>query len=170
MTFLGTSFSTTCSIPFAARAVFNSENHLSTDGSGPAHVPMNHTRSVLWQGGLHHQGSTTIWVWEMSTDPSLSGNIYFRPANIFGAGRAMLDLNRLAPEVTAINHARPRVALLYSPAVHFLGGEIQRNAFLHLHRAQFHGRANNLCQRAATGRGHGGQSQLADRAQRDPYS
>jgi hypothetical protein len=50
----------------------------------------------------------------MSTDPSLSGNIYFRPANIFGAGRAMLDLNRLAPEVTTINNARPRVALLYS--------------------------------------------------------
>jgi hypothetical protein len=99
---------------FRGQPVFNSENHLSTDGSGPAHVPMNHTRSVLWQGGLHHQGSTTIWVWEMSTDPSLSGNIYFRPANIFGAGRAMLDLNRLAPEVTTINNARPRVALLYS--------------------------------------------------------
>src|ERR1035438_5299906 len=41
-------------------------------------------------------------------------NIYFRPANIFGAGRAMLDLNRVAPEVTVINNARPRVALLYS--------------------------------------------------------
>ena len=71
-------------------------------------------RSVLWQGGLHHQGSTTIWVWEMSSDVSLAGNIYFRPANIYGAGRAMLDLNRLSPEVTAINNARPRVALLYS--------------------------------------------------------
>lgn len=100
---------------FRGQPVFNSENHLSTDGSGPAHVPMNHTRSVLWQGGLHHQGMTTIWVWEMSTDPSLAGNIYFRPANIFGAGRAMLDLNRLGPEVAAINDARPRVALLYSP-------------------------------------------------------
>jgi len=100
---------------FRGQSVFNSENHLSTDGSGPAHVPMNHTRAVLWQDGLHHQGSTTIWVWEMSTDPSLAGNIYFRPANIFSAGRAMLDLNRLSPEVTAINNARPRVALLYSP-------------------------------------------------------
>src|ERR1039457_2500946 len=29
-------------------------------------------------------------------------------------GRAMLDLNRLAPEVTALNTAKPRVALLYS--------------------------------------------------------
>jgi hypothetical protein len=113
--FLGQEFYYDLLHSFAGQPVFNSENHLSTDGSGPAHVPMNHTRSVLWQGGLHHQGATTIWVWQMSTDPSLSGNIYFRPANIFGAGRAMLDLNRLAVEVTAINHARPRVVLLYSP-------------------------------------------------------
>jgi hypothetical protein len=112
--FLGQEFYYDLLHSFCSQSVFNSENHLSTDGSGPAHVPMNHTRSVLWQGGLHHQGSTTIWVWEMSTDPSLAGNIYFRPANIYGAGRAMLDLNRLAPEVAAINHARPRVALLYS--------------------------------------------------------
>lgn len=114
---------------FRGQPVFNSENHLSTDGSGPAHVPMNHTRAVLWQGGLHHQGATTIWVWEMSTDPSLAGNIYFRPANIFGAGRAMLDLNRLAPEVTAINNARPRVALLYSPTSVFWEEKYKRTVF-----------------------------------------
>lgn len=114
---------------FRGQSVFNSENHLSTDGSGPAHVPMNHTRSVLWQGGLHHQGSTTIWVWEMSTDPSLSGNIYFRPANIFNAGRAMLDLNRLSPEVTAINQTRPRVALLYSPPSIFWEDQYKKTLF-----------------------------------------
>jgi hypothetical protein len=75
---------------------------------------MSHTRSVMWQDGLHHEGSTTIWVWERAGDPSLAGSIYFRPANVYGAGRAMLDLNRLAPEVTALNAAKPRVALLYS--------------------------------------------------------
>lgn len=99
---------------FRGQSVFNSENHLIPDGSDRAHIPMNHSRSVLWQDGLHHQGSTTIWVWQMATDQGLGGSIYFRPANIFGAGRAMLDLNRLSPEVTAINNARPRVALLDS--------------------------------------------------------
>ncbi len=99
---------------FRGQTVFNSENHVIPDGSPLSHIPMNHTRSVLWQDGLHHQGSTTIWVWQMGADNGLGGSIYFRPANIFGAGRAMLDLNRLAPEVTAINQARPRVALLYS--------------------------------------------------------
>jgi hypothetical protein len=99
---------------FRGQPVFNSENHLIPDGTGPSHLPMTHSRAVLWQGGLHHQGSTTIWVWEQAADPSLAGSIYFRPGNVYGAGRAMLDLNRLAPEVTAINNARPAVALLYS--------------------------------------------------------
>ena len=99
---------------FRGQSVFNSENHLIPDNAPPNHVPMAQSRSVLWQGGLHHQGSTTIWVWEQAADPSLAGSIYFRPANTYGAGRAMLDLQRLAPEVTALNNARPRVALLYS--------------------------------------------------------
>jgi hypothetical protein len=99
---------------FRGQSVFNSENHVIPDGATPYHIPMSHTRSVLWQGGLHHQGSTAIWVWEHASDQSLAGSIYFRPANVFGAGRAMLDLNRLATEVKAINEAKPRVALLYS--------------------------------------------------------
>ena len=99
---------------FRGQGVFNSENHVIPDGATPYHIPLSHTRSVLWQGGLHHQISTTIWVWETAADSSLAGSIYFRPANVYGAGRAMLDLNRLAPEVAALNTARPRVALLYS--------------------------------------------------------
>jgi glycosyl hydrolase family 42 (putative beta-galactosidase) len=99
---------------FRGQSVFNSENHVIPDGSGLWHIPMTHTRSALWQGGLHHQGATTIWVWENATDSGLGGSIYFRPANVYGAGRAMLDLNRLAREATAINTAKPRVALLYS--------------------------------------------------------
>lgn len=99
---------------FRGQSVFNSENHLIPDGSPRSHIPMNHSRAVIWQDGLHHEGSTTIWVWQMATGQGMDGSIYFRPANIFGAGRAMLDLNRLAPEVTAINKALPRVALLDS--------------------------------------------------------
>jgi hypothetical protein len=45
---------------FRGQSVFNSENHSIPDGASPYHIPMSDTRSVLWQGGLHHQGSTTI--------------------------------------------------------------------------------------------------------------
>ena len=100
---------------FRGQPVFNSENHLIPDGFAPGHIPPAITRAQLWQGGLHHQAASTTWVWEENSHPHLSGSIYFRPGNVWAAGRAMLDLNRLADEVAAINRARPRVAILYSP-------------------------------------------------------
>src|SRR5205085_6155015 len=99
---------------FRNQPVFNSENHVIPDGYPAAHIPMTQIRAGMWQGALHHQGATTIWVWEEPLDPSLTGSIYFRPANVYGAGRAFLDLNRFSNEVAAINQAPARVALLYS--------------------------------------------------------
>src|SRR5439155_2595025 len=81
--------------------------------------PPKHTYANFWQGGIHHQGATTTWVWEEANDPSLLHSIYYRPSHIAAQGRAMLDLNRLSAEVTAINRAKPTVAILYSPASRF---------------------------------------------------
>src|SRR5205823_4354244 len=64
---------------FGGQPVFNSENHLIPDGTPPGHLSMHHTRCALWQAALHHQGATTIWVWEEAVDPALAGSIYFRP-------------------------------------------------------------------------------------------
>lgn len=109
---------------FRGQGVFNSENHIIPDGATSYHIPMSHTRSVLWQGGLHHQISTTIWVWETAADPSLAGSIYFRPANVYGAGRAMLDLNRLAYRGHGYQCSQtPRRPALLA-AIYFLGGKI----------------------------------------------
>ena len=104
---------------FRNQPVFNSENHPMPNAAGAYKFPSRHTRAVMWQGGLHHQGATTTWVWEEAKDPSLNDSIYFRPANAWAQGRALLDLNRLADEVTAINRAPARVAILYSPASRF---------------------------------------------------
>ncbi|HWF18137.1 MAG TPA: beta-galactosidase [Verrucomicrobiae bacterium] len=101
---------------FKNQPVFNSENHVIPDGAAPDDVPLATARAQFWQGGLHHQAATTCWVWEEAIDTSLSGSIYFRPANIYGAGRAMLELNRFAAEAAAINRLQARIALLYSPA------------------------------------------------------
>jgi hypothetical protein len=101
---------------FKNQPVFNSENHPIPNATGQYEYPMRHTRAVMWQGGLHHMGASTTWVWEQAKEDSLLDSIYFRPSNIWGQGRAFLDLNRLSDEVTAINRAKPTVAILYSPA------------------------------------------------------
>ncbi len=99
---------------FHNQPVFNSENHVIPDGTPAVHIPMTMTRAQFWQGALHHQGVTTTWVWEEARDPSLSGSIFFRPANAYGAGRAFVDLGHFAEEVAAINQSPANVALLYS--------------------------------------------------------
>ncbi len=96
---------------FRGQPVFNSENHTIKDGfEGP--VSSANTYAVLWQGAIHHQRATTLWVWCEAEAGELRGSLYFRPANIYSAGKAMLDLNRLQPQVLALSKARPRVALL----------------------------------------------------------
>ncbi len=99
---------------FRGQPVFNSENHIIPDGTGQVHLPMTMTRAQFWQGALHHQAATTTWVWDEARDAALKGSIYFRPANVYGAGRAFLDINRFAREVSAVNQAQPRFALLYA--------------------------------------------------------
>jgi hypothetical protein len=102
---------------FGQKPVVNSENHLIPDNFSATSIPPQHTRSVLWQGALHHQAGTEIWVWEEATwgsNTALDGSIYIRPANMYASGSAMLDVNRLAKEVIAVSKAKPRVALLYS--------------------------------------------------------
>ena len=100
---------------FRNQPVFNGENHLIPDRYTKT-VPMEHTRSVMWQGALHGMGDTTTWVWEESPDPNgdAAGSIYYRPANVFAAGRAWLDLARLNREAAAVVRDKPRIAILYS--------------------------------------------------------
>ena len=98
------------------KPVFNSENHLiPTIPNRATPVPMEDTRATLWHEALHHQGATTIWVWELHhLGRALEGSIYVRPANMYGASLAFFDLNRLMDKVAAIANAKPRVAILRS--------------------------------------------------------
>ena len=95
--------------------VFNSENHLITDRD-TAYKPPVHVRNVLWQGAVHGQGATTIWVWERTFDPKsdFSGSIMHRPGCAEAVGRTNLDLLRLSREVVALQSRPAEVAILYS--------------------------------------------------------
>lgn len=95
--------------------VFNSENHVVSDRNWRP-VPGMHMRNLIWQGAIHGQGASTMWVWERTYDPksSLAGSVMHRPAFCDAHGRAALDLMRLAPEVIALQDAPARVAIVYS--------------------------------------------------------
>ena len=97
--------------------VFNSENHLIRDRDFE-HIPAVHIRNVLWQGAIHGQSATTIWVWERtySETSDFAGSIMHRPACAAIVGITNLDLLRLSRQVAAIQNQKPAVALFYSTA------------------------------------------------------
>ena len=97
--------------------IFNSENHVIVDRDLDHIAPM-HIRNVMWQAAVHGQGASTMWVWERTYDKQASsaGSIMHRPGCAEEHGRVALDLMRLAPEVTALQRAPARVAVIYSLA------------------------------------------------------
>ena len=97
--------------------VFNSENHIIVDRDHDV-IPPEHVHAALWQAAIHGQSASTIWVWHRTHSyvSSLAGAIIHRPDCTEAAGRACLDLNRLAHEVTAIQKLQPEVIVLWSLA------------------------------------------------------
>lgn len=99
------------------KPIFNSENHLVMDRFA-GYVPGEHFRTAIWQGAIHGQGATTIWVWERAFDHASDfyGSVMERPACADAVGRTCLDLNRFAEEVTALQNKPSPVAIVYSMA------------------------------------------------------
>jgi len=97
------------------KPIFNSENHPTLDGY-TGYVQPAHFRTALWQGAVHGQGATTIWVWERTADHAncVYGNVMDRPGCAEAVGVTCLDLNRFAGEITALQTVRAPVAIVYS--------------------------------------------------------
>jgi hypothetical protein len=95
--------------------VFNSEDHIIVDRSSNYNPPA-YIYNCFWQGAMHGRGASTVWVWERTFDPKGDawGSILQRPECVEATGRAGLDLNRLSPEVTAVETVRPKVAVVYA--------------------------------------------------------
>ena len=96
--------------------VFNSENHLIFDGDS-RYIDPAHVRSALWMGAIHGQSATTLWVWEreMSNPASaFGGDIMERASCAEAVGIVCHDLNRVAPQITAIQKGKPDVLILHS--------------------------------------------------------
>ncbi len=104
--------------------IFNSENHL-THSNRPGYVPPEHFRTALWQGAIHGQGATAVWVWERIGEHSsnfenlreaLYAHVMDRPRCAQAVGVTTLDLNRFADQVTALQATESPVAIVYSIA------------------------------------------------------
>jgi hypothetical protein len=94
--------------------VFNSENHVIFDRE-TRYVDPAHVRAALWMGAVHGQSATTIWVWEREkSNPvgDLAGGIMERPGCAEAVGIACHDLNRVAPQITALQNAPPDVHII----------------------------------------------------------
>lgn len=101
------------------RPVIDTELHFIIDGHPAESIPAEHLRLVLWLGALHNRTAFANWIWTEPGGFSTSGSVKLRPASLFGASEAILDLNRLAEEIRAVNEAPANVALLYSPTLLF---------------------------------------------------
>jgi hypothetical protein len=117
--------------------VFNSENHPIFDGE-TRYVPPAHIRGVYWQGAIHGQSATTTWVWEREkSNPRgpFAGNIGERPSCVEALGLTCLDLNRVSPQITAIQKAPPQVYMLQSFTSAVWDAHPYDDAFLKLYTA-----------------------------------
>lgn len=105
--------------------VFNSENHIIGDRD-TRYVPSEIVRAALWQQAIHGQSANVIWVWERVFDPKhdFAGSIMHRPACAEAVGIVNHDLNRAAPEVTALQQAPAQVLILHSTSAMVHDGEL----------------------------------------------
>jgi len=93
--------------------IFNSEDHIITDGD-VRYIPESHIRTAYWTQAIHGQGAATTWVWERAQGGDFAENILTRANCVRALGRIACDLNRLAPEVHALQRAESGAAILYS--------------------------------------------------------
>jgi hypothetical protein len=98
--------------------VYNSENHLIKNGNGTYNTQIaDHVGLSLWQGAIHGQSASTMWVWSRYHGQwdTFEDSILHRPVCVEAVGKRNLDANRLAGEVTAFQDAPSSVAILYTP-------------------------------------------------------
>ncbi len=96
-----------------ASVIYNAEDHVIRDGDW-SFIPDSHIRTAFWTQALHGQGAATTWVWDRDQRGNRAGNILTRANCVRAMGHAALDLNRLAREVYALQHAKSDLAIFYS--------------------------------------------------------
>ncbi len=93
--------------------VMNTEDHIIPDGE-KRFIPEGQIRTAFWTQALFYQGGETTWVWERNQKGDLAENILTRANCVYAKGRIALDIQRLAPQVYALQHVPAKAAFLYA--------------------------------------------------------
>lgn len=106
---------------FGAKPIYNTEDHIIVDGDANyAPIIPQHVRHWLWNGAIHGRTGSTHWVWA-----TMFNMFLVRPDATSAVSQTSLDLNRLAPEVTAFQERQSKVAILHSAVsnIYTTGGQ-----------------------------------------------
>lgn len=112
--------------------VVNSEAHIIRDRDQNFEpVQCTFTNAGIWQGMIHGNAVSNIWVWDRSRSDSstLWGSVLFRPDLISAIGKTSLDLNRLSYEVKAVAEEKAKVAVLYSDTARIYDYKFTENLY-----------------------------------------
>ena len=113
--------------------IFDTETHILDDMAVIEYDDLRHWYSSgeIWNGAMHKRGAMAIWWWELNwsqqpapIDPggevNSNANVAYRPMNVLANAKAMMDLQRLSYEVTALQNEKATVGLIYSRSnVHY---------------------------------------------------
>jgi beta-galactosidase GanA len=124
--------------------VFNSENHpIPNEDTNYEPWLADHVGLAHWQGMVHGQGASTMWVWRRTYDQEANagavGSILNRPDAVAAIGTTTLDANRLGEELVALQDVEPDVAILYSVANVVYSEDYLRSIFRPYAALQFGG-------------------------------
>ncbi|MBR5152853.1 MAG: S-layer homology domain-containing protein [Clostridia bacterium] len=97
--------------------VMDMEDHILYDGAAieydpkiPAWVETN-----IWQNPMHYVGASIPWVWDREHySRYIHTEMPYRPDCVWRMGQTIMDANRLAYEIVALQEKKPKIALLYN--------------------------------------------------------
>ena len=123
--------------------VINSEDHVIRDQIEKFEpVIADYVAQDIYQGAIHGRALSDIWLWERSYDRTQNawGSISFRPDAIAKVGRATLDLNRNAFEISALQREEREIGILYSDASILNDSNAMHAAYQAYSAAMFNGK------------------------------
>ncbi len=103
--------------------VWDTESHVIDDNRTITYSGeiTNYIEAEIWNSAIHGRAAGIYWIWDLrdtsmpwGTGYRQNANFAMRPEETARIAKANLDLNRLSKEVTALQNAEAKTAILYS--------------------------------------------------------